>query len=372
MATIPSIALIPSGVKAGKIYSVLPTDGSGDITFDRGNGTSTRINQQKLIESVSNDVPRLDYGGGDCPSLLLEPSRANLLPYSETFSNSSWIKSGASVVGNFASPSADSPSGAFALTSTGTGQIQAALFGQTAGVEYTVSFWIKRKTGTGVVNLRAIENTSTPITITNEWARYSATVTSSSTTVRAGIRLDTVGDEVYIFGAQLEVGSFATSYIPTSGSAQTRQTETASKTGISSFINSSEGVLFVNASALVNGMDGRITISDGTINNRVSIEWDATANTIKGFMGTNGEVSSTLFNQTNNLKIALSYKENDFKLYINGFLADSDSSANVPSAMNKLYFSNYNNANTFYGKVKDLRVYSAILTDAELRTLTTI
>ena len=73
----PALALIPSGVKAGKVYSVLPSDGVGDFDFTRAS-TATRINSQGLIETVASNVPRLDYSNGDCPSLLLEPQSTNL------------------------------------------------------------------------------------------------------------------------------------------------------------------------------------------------------------------------------------------------------------------------------------------------------
>jgi hypothetical protein len=91
MATIPSLALIPSGYKASKVYSVLPTDGTGDFTFTRS-GNATRVNSEGLIELVSTNVPRLNYPLIDgvvqgCPSLLLEPQRINLVQYSEDFSN---------------------------------------------------------------------------------------------------------------------------------------------------------------------------------------------------------------------------------------------------------------------------------------------
>lgn len=389
MTKIPSISLIPSGVKAGKIYSVLPIDGSGDFTFDRGNGNSTRINKQKLIEGVSNDVPRLDYGISDCPALLLEPSRTNLLTYSETFSNSSWTKSGASVVGDFASPSADSPSGAFALTSTGTGQIQAALFGQTAGVEYTVSFWIKRKTGTGVVNLRAVENTSTPITITNEWARYSATVTSSSTTVRAGVRLDTVGDEIYIFGAQLEVGSYASSYIPTSGSSQTRQVESNEvTTGLEDKIGQTEGVFYVDFEYLYQtttdaSTDSQrdLTVLGNTTDLSEFVFFDNYRGVFRVAIDGSGMTYQSLGStdagsaQANTrYKLAIKYKSGDSKAYLNGLLLGAVGTATINFAvdLNGIFFSYNNSSRSFKNqkKVYDLKVYKTGLSDAELETLT--
>ena len=83
-----SIALIPSGYKSGKLYSVIPESGNGDFTHSRSNTTATRVGASGLIENVSSNVPRLDYPlidgvVQDCPALLLEPSRTNTITYSE-------------------------------------------------------------------------------------------------------------------------------------------------------------------------------------------------------------------------------------------------------------------------------------------------
>ena len=86
---IPTLTMIPSGYKAQKVYSVLPTNGDGDFTFNR-NDTGTRVNKNGLIEQVATDVPRLDYSDGSCPSLLLEPASTNLALYSQEFTNSYW------------------------------------------------------------------------------------------------------------------------------------------------------------------------------------------------------------------------------------------------------------------------------------------
>lgn len=91
----PKLALIPSGYKGGTtptVYSILPSDGSGDFTFDRANGFSTRVRKDGLIEEVSNDTPRLDWLNSNCPNLLLESERTNRQVYSEELDNSAWQK----------------------------------------------------------------------------------------------------------------------------------------------------------------------------------------------------------------------------------------------------------------------------------------
>ena len=127
MSTIPSISLIPSGYKANKVYSVLPTDGAADLTFAR-TSSANRVNSDNLIEEVATGVPRLDYTNGTCPSLLLEPQSTNLITYPLSFDNAYWTKSGASVTGGFSAPSVDNPTSAFKLvedTSTSTHYIKA-------------------------------------------------------------------------------------------------------------------------------------------------------------------------------------------------------------------------------------------------------
>ena len=76
----PILALIPSGQKATKVYSVLPSDGSGDFTFAR-TGTATRVREDGLIETVATTVPRLDWLNSNCPNLLLEPSATQLAAF---------------------------------------------------------------------------------------------------------------------------------------------------------------------------------------------------------------------------------------------------------------------------------------------------
>ena len=84
-----SLVVTPNGYKEGTLYSIKPTSGAGDMTVVRAT-TATRVNSAGLIESVANNVPRLDYLNASCPSLLLEPQRTNLVTYSEQLDNAAW------------------------------------------------------------------------------------------------------------------------------------------------------------------------------------------------------------------------------------------------------------------------------------------
>lgn len=83
-----NFVLTPNGYKAGKLYALKPESGDLDVDWAR-NGNATRVNKNRLIESVGNNVPRIDYLGGDCPSILVEPQRTNLVRsnFSEPYSN---------------------------------------------------------------------------------------------------------------------------------------------------------------------------------------------------------------------------------------------------------------------------------------------
>lgn len=76
MAINPSLLIVPYRYKAAKLYSQLPESGDGDFVVTRST-TATRVNASGLIESVASGVPRLDYTGGGCPSLLVEPAATN-------------------------------------------------------------------------------------------------------------------------------------------------------------------------------------------------------------------------------------------------------------------------------------------------------
>ena len=148
--------------------------------------------------------------------------------------------------------------------------------------------------------------------------------------------------------------------------------------GSASLINSEEGVLFAEIAHLSNGDDHRrITLSDGSTSNSVRISYDSTTNEILAvvFNGSNQAViTTTSFDITNLNKVALQYKVNEFKLFINGSqVGSTDTSGTTFSAgtLTELAFDNGGGGNLFVGKCKQLIVFNETLTDAELTTLTT-
>jgi hypothetical protein len=215
----------------------------------------------------------------------------------------------------------------------------------------------------------------------NGWYRCTMVVTESITNVHVyvGEFSGTIAGDIYCQRTQLEALPYATSYIPTVASTVTRVAETASKTGLSSYINSSEGVLFVEMEALANDNTERvINLSDGTANNRILISFGATSNELRfRFVSSGTEqalITTTSYNALNFNKVAISYKFNEVKVYVNGSIIGTDISVNVPIAntFNKINFKNEFGGGTFpfFGKVKNLQVYPTALSDAQLIALT--
>tara|TARA_R110000787_G_scaffold285916_1_gene402712 strand:- start:1267 stop:2184 length:918 start_codon:yes stop_codon:yes gene_type:complete len=256
MAT-PSIAMIPSAYKAEKLYSVLPTNGNGDLDVVRAS-SATRVNKDGLIELVGSNVPRLDYSDGSCPSLLLEPQSTNLLPYSEDFSDASWVKTRVINVSN----NTTSPNGglnADKLSETSNLGLHAISVNSTTtiGAVYSFSIFVKKGSNsyiqflfgtsnvagdpyvnfdvnTGVLQNNGVDSASiedfgngwfkcvaTYITATTSFTNFISSIQSVSDG-RASSFTGDVANNFYIYGAQLEQQSSATSYIPTTGATVTR------------------------------------------------------------------------------------------------------------------------------------------------------
>ena len=192
------------------------------------------------------DIPRIDYTNGE-PSILLEPSRTNLVTYSQDFTQ--WNKASTSLTANqITSPDGTTTGSLVQSTGTGTSLIEPSGLSLTIGVTYTYSVFVKKGnnqwirlghisssvTGcwfdldNGV--LGTVNSTSATIDkYPNGWYRITNTFVATSTATgnsafigicdnNGSTNAGVIGQNVYIYGAQVEVGSYATSLIHTSGS----------------------------------------------------------------------------------------------------------------------------------------------------------
>ena len=379
--TQPTLAMIPSGYKDGKIYSVLPTDGVGDFDFTRAS-TATRINKDGLIETVSNNVPRLDYTDGSCPSLLLEPQRTNLFPYSEDFENSAWDKNtGTTITNNYAISPDGTQNASRYLGIGGSGLGDKFTLNAT---DNTISFWVKSNNGVNqFCQLLGDSNqVSGNLLVTTEWTRLSHTFTASGLANKVnGIFRDSSNNniDILIWGAQLEQGSYATSYIPTNtnGSAVTRLADNAYQQNVTQVIGQTEGVLyieFIPKDVSSTQILYQVRSSSGTIG---QIDIRLTGGNISALANSGGSaqffnMGTTPYSAGTTYRVAVRYKLNDSKIYINGSSVGSDTSCIFTGSLDQISFGENLTSLLPFVDISDARLYNTPLTDAELAKLTTI
>lgn len=375
-----SIVTTPTAYDNGKILSVKPNTSVGDFDFTR-NSSATRVNSQGLIEDITSNLPRIDYTGGE-GHWLFEPQSTNEISYSEDFSDAYWSKLGSPTVTlNYGvSPSGQNNSVRIQGNSS-TVIYNNGGFSATDGR----SIYVKATSGSGSIQLlTAASNTDNVFSIDENWKRIeiNAAAVAASTFYAVDMRgASTDIFDIEIWGAQIENLSYATSYIPTNGSTVTRLQDAAFGSGSSDLINSTEGVLYFEGSALTNETDVNKTIgiSNVSSSNRVQLTLHGTPSRIS-FYGTSSEgfalsYSNFSYNKTEPLKIAVKWKIGDVGIFINGIKVYTGTPANtfLSNTLNTLSFADYNNVGSpFYGKTKCLAVFKEALTDEELTCLTTI
>ena len=349
------------------------------------------------------DLPRIDYSSG-AGALLLEPSRINAYLHSDYLYNFN----GDETFNHATSPEGVSNATLLTKTSASDQFINMAWTGTTiaASSDYTMSIFVKHNgddvnvryeynnsndwggvawtalfevRASGVTKSTAGNCTSDVEDYGNGWFRLKVFVTTgASITASSPANLFRVigasGETLLVYGAQMEKGSYSTSLIPTYGTGVTRAADSCNGGGSAESINSTEGVLYAEISGLSTD-PARLSISDGTNNNNIYIELDSSnVNAVGRVGGSNQFALSSSQTITNNNKVAIKYKANDFSLYINGTEVATDTSGNTYSAntLTSLQFNRGDGGVLFYGNVKQVAVFNEALSDSELATLTTL
>lgn len=386
----------------------------------RANATFSGSIDNVSVQEVLGDQPRLNYdlnANGEpssCPSFLLEKEATNLTVESQDFSKSAWAKQLSTITSN-ATTSPDGLINADKITDDTTdGQHRVSdSFAVIDAKNYTMSVFAKYVEGSDVDKIYILAATSTPSTRAyfdikngvaltgggtienygNGWYRVSMVITTNATgNVLFGIGITptdntfvyqgTGNGQMFIWGAQSEINvvqttvfAYASSYIPTSDVIQSRAAETCIDGGTANTFNNLEGTLYAEIAANANDASFRsINLNSGDATNRVTIRYRSNINAINFRIEANDiSVYSGTFNVTSALdfhKCAMTYKSGDIRIFIDGVIQVTNTTAFTDLTINRLNFDSGGNTNKFRGKCKDLRVYNEALTNAQLIALT--
>lgn len=345
-------------------------------------------NPQAAAASAAFYGPRIDFDPVTLASrgLLIEEQRTNLLTYSEDFTNAVWNKgTGGSIIANTVIAPDGSVSADEYTWATSTAAF-AYLMQQVSGNPtnpHTYSIWLKRPSGSGSRNVRlAISDitigsaSSSDFTVTETWQRFSFTRTSANSTglvgggLGAGLTNPIVAGEIlHVWGAQLEAGAFATSYIPTVASQVTRNADSASMLGDNfyTWYNPNQGTLYAEANGLSTAGTRILGIGPGPSNLMY-------LTLVQNAIVANGTLQASFaFTPATNTayKTAMAYKANDFASSYSGSIA-TDVSGSVPVGMTTATIGWVDSAGAFVGSgnIRSIRYYTVRLPDATLQQIT--
>jgi hypothetical protein len=337
------------------------------------------------------NVPRLTYqnGGGGCPSLLLEKQSTNLNLYSQDLTNAAYPTGGSGGTVTTTANYGISPDGTQNATriqisrTTGAGSY-AEIYQRvsvTVGTTYTLSFYAKSLSGTPTLITTFNDGYFNEVTFSTDWVRYTYTFVATGA-FGSGFNLLTytpftntsASADLLVWGVQLEASSYPTSYIPTTSSSATRVADACFKTGISSLIGQTEGVIFADFNFIPHDSQVIVSIEDWVASSKViNIGSPSnTAITAQVFSGSNifvGTFSSAVIGQR--YKCALAYKASDFAFYVNGTQVATQSTGSVPACVN-FNLGRFDPSQSSDNSYNQVALFKTRLSNSELASLTTI
>lgn len=388
------------------------------VTFTRAS-SATRVNASGVLEVITSGNPRFTYDPVTLSALglLIEEQRTNLLTYSEAFTDSSWSGRARTVANTGMSP--DGTTNASTLSSDGTSSDTGKIVGVAATsnaaytltcyVEYTNNQWVLLQlsdvgvahrarvwfdiqngtkggsavTGSGVVVDYTIQRAG------NGWYRISLTATNPITTLYAYFPIIVAGNNstasaangqsVRLWGAQLEAGAFATSYIPTTSASVTRAADSATMTGsnFSSWFNATQGTFVAKfvVPPLVASTYKRVFSARNVADTERLEVWVNGAGTVRIGVTTGGTTTETSLVAAvaagQVCQVAMAYTSSTQKASLNGAAVISQSSSLNGAAFTVLDIGQYDLANILNSTIDRLRYYNTALTNAQLQALTT-
>ena len=370
------------------------------FSFDRAS-SATRVNKDGLIETVGSGEPRIDYKDDSKGALLLEPSRSNSLVQSNQF-DTTWTINASALDLTSGQSGVYGSNDAWLLKKNYTGSRFLQQSVSLSSAQYSYSVYLKAEStnwvliwsydgSTGVEAYFDLENgvvgdtggsnlDSTNIeSVGNGWYRCTLTYTRPTTLVRIypaddnGSVSPTDDNGIYIQNAQLEQGSYATSYIPTQGGAVTRVQDVCNNGGVGvPIFSNTSAVWFIDLERIgVSNLDigDSLTLRDNSNVRQITLWFDSPTEQIRFRDGKNsftqiGGVIST--SEGTRKKIALKIDGETLKVFAEG----SQVGANY-TKVNSFDITQMSMQGIGY-KIINIKFYNTALTDQELINLTTI
>lgn len=375
------------------------------ITFTRAS-TGTYLDSDGLLKTASTNVPRIEYdANGNRKGLLIEEARTNLLRYSEDFTQAIWLKinTGTGVLPVVTANNAEAPDGTLTAdrvdfdrgagnASSDRSYLNFSPITTVVSSVYTGSVFIKAVSSSDVGKQLAVRHVGsgayTVVTLTASWQRIQATETAASTS--SFFNIETRGTfsadnqvSALIWGAQLEAGSFPTSYIPTAGSTATRSADVAS-------IPTSAFGYNQKAGTVVCEFEYQYAIGGGFVRPWELGSTSTAINRINVFTSSSsGNLSATAISNNVSVasfgllaappspvggRVAFAFAENNFAVCINGgtVLNDNDGTMTPSVPRDTLKIGGavaVTNAN-INGHIKSIQYYPRRLSNAQLQRLT--
>ena len=411
-----SLISLCDATKAGKLYSIVPDTGAGDFDVVRAT-TATYLGSDGLLKTAANNEPRIEFNeDGSYKGLLVEPAATNLVLRSEEFDSTYWTKQNGAITAN-TQVAPDGTTTADTLTSDGgdasadkscvrrttviptDGVFSRSVFMKRGNVRYG---WISLLSANFTnANVFIFDFDDEEITFTNNssgvnidlkvekysngWFRFIYVADSLTTGITAGFSFGMTnsptsvsdhnnGDTIHIWGAQVEEGSVATSYIPTLASTVTRAADVVGKTGISSLIGQTEGTLYAEFQVPIIQSDVRLLfLSDDTINNRLDVRLRTGPNRLFFLVSSGGVVQQATelpISANQIIKAALTYINNKISITINGVYVENTSTLDVPLNLSRIDIANRLSSDTLNAHIKAVAILPTAISEQQAINLT--
>jgi hypothetical protein len=422
VVTVDSASLAGTTRSLRIVQTVISNDGtSGLFIFGAQFEQSSTVGEYIPTVAAINSAPRFDHNPttGESLGLLVEEARTNLSLRSQELGDAAWTKTLSSITAD----ATIAPNGTTTAdklvedSSTGTHNIvEAATITYTSGLAYTFSFFIKKaerqtvqivmhpnpfpgsvaqrtaifNSNTGAfVSVGSAYTGSSVTAFSAGWYRVSVSSTSDATaTGNFTITLcsDDIGTSSYtgdgtsglfLWGAQLETGAFATSYIPTTSATVTRAADVAIITGanFSSWYNQTEGTVFGQflRTASTNSQQGRVfNFDDGTNTNALVIYQTGPSNPSAAIIATTTQALWTPsgFTVGTSIKEVLGYQLNNSNASFNGSAETLDTVCNIPTVTQARIGDRQDGVRTLNGTIQRLTYWPTRLADTTLQQIT--